>query len=305
MKRALIVAALVLAACDAGPTDPVDIQVTWQGEPQFTRQDMPRDLPAYFDCLRERRATLVSAHRGGPARGFAENTIPTFENTLRQAPAFLEVDIARTRDGVLVLMHDDTVDRTTNGSGDVRSLTAAQFAQLSLRDDGGEVLDASPPTLREALAWANRRTVLELDVKRAVAYEDVVREVEAAGAMGRVIFITYSVDGASRIAGIAPNAMIYASINSIRDLDTLERRGVDLSNIVAWLGDDDLNEDLARALNARGVEVRWGLFRRNADFASAVEAGVEGVSVNDPVAAYRAIDAADGQDGYAALQCAR
>jgi hypothetical protein len=66
-----------------------------------------------------------------------------------------------------------------------------------------------------------------------------------------------------------------------------------------------LDAGLLRALNARGVETRWGLFGRDADFASAVEAGVEGLSVNDPLSAYRAIDAADGQEGYAAAQCLR
>lgn len=301
MRRALIAAALMLAGCDAvfGP------RVGPPAAEQTSASLSPASLPAFFDCLRTEGATLVSAHRGGPARGFAENALPTFENTLSQAPAFLEIDIGRTRDGVLVLMHDDTVDRTTNGSGEVRSLTAAQFAALSLRDDDGTILDAHPPTLREALEWANRRTVLELDVKRGVAYEDVVREVEAAGAMGSVIFITYSIDGASRIAGIAPDAMIYTTIRNTRDLDTLERRSVDLANIVAWLGDEDLDENLLQALNARGVEGRWGLFGRNADFAAAVEAGAEGVSVNEVVAAYRAIDATDGQDGYAAAQCAR
>ncbi len=163
----------------------------------------------------------------------------------------------------------------------------------------------SPPTLRQALDWADGKTVLELDVKRGVSYEDVAAEVRSAGAMDRVIFITYSVDGASRLARVAPEAMIYTTITSARDLDTLERRGVDLTHIVAWLGDEEVDEGLLQALNGRGVEGRWGLFRRNADFAAAVHAGVEGVSVNDPIAAYRAIDAADGQDGYAAAQCVR
>jgi hypothetical protein len=123
--------------------------------------------------------------------------------------------------------------------------------------------------------------------------------------MGRVVFITYSVDGASRLARVAPESMIYTTITSARDLDTLERRGVDLTHIVAWLGDDALDRDLLQALNARDVEARWGLFDRYADFADAAEAGVQGVAVNDPAAAFRAIDAADGQDGYAAAECVR
>jgi hypothetical protein len=83
----------------------------------------------------------------------------------------------------------------------------------------------------------------------------------------------------------------------------MARRGVDLSHIVAWLGDEALDRTLLRVLNARGVEARWGVFDRYADFAAAAEAGVQGVAVNDPAGAYRAIDAADGQEGYAALQC--
>lgn len=302
MKRALMAALSLVAACDSAPNDSIlDIGGGRPGDPATLA---PSDLSMFFDCLREHNATLISAHRGGRHEGLTENSIENFEATLAHTPAFMETDIARTRDGVLVLMHDDTVDRTTNGSGEVASMTAAQFQALRLRDYQGNVLAASPPTLRQALEWADGKTVLELDVKRGVSYEDVAREVEAAGAMDRVIFITYS-DGASRLARVAPGAMIYTTITNARDLDTLARRGVDLPHVVAWLGDEALDADLLSALNERGVEGRWGLFGRDPDFAAAVEAGVEGVSVNDAEAAYRAIDAADGQDGYVAAQCAR
>lgn len=303
MKRALIAAALALGAC--GPIDQPEIGADDAIVDASAASLAPGDLPAFFDCLRENRATIVSAHRGGPRPGYAENSIETLRMTTGHAPVALEIDVARTRDGALVLMHDDTVDRTTNGAGEAASLTLAEFQALQLRDDDGQVLDEHPPSLRQALDWANGRAILELDVKRGVSYEDVAREVEDAGAMGRVVFITYSVDGASRLARVAPEAMIYTTIVSMRDVDTLERRGVDLRRIVAWLGADRLDRDLLAALNARGVEARWGRFDRRADFAEAAEAGVHGVAVNDPEGAVRAIDAADGEDGYAALQCAR
>lgn len=297
MRRAPIAAALALAACNEQAPASIGAQPV--------AALAPNDLPAFFDCLRESGATIVSAHRGGPRPGYAENSIETLRMTTGHAPVTLEVDVARTRDGALVLMHDDTVDRTTNGVGEVASLTLAEFQALQLRDDDGAVLQEHPPSLRQALDWANGRAVLELDVKRGVSYEDVAREVEDAGAMGRVVFITYSVDGASRLARVAPEAMIYTTIVSMRDVDTLERRGVDLRRIVAWVGTDALDRDLLAALKARGVETRWGRFDRRADFAEAAEAGVQGVAVNDPEGAVRAIDGADGEDGYAALQCAR
>lgn len=301
MKRALLVlAALALGACD----DPVDCCASPPAQTQ-AQALAPADLPGFFNCLRENGFTAISAHRGGPAPGFAENAIPTFENTLAQAPAMLEVDVARTRDGALVLMHDDTVDRTTTGSGDVRNLTLAQLQALRLVDADGRALEAHPPSLAEALAWADGRAVLELDVKRGVSYEDVAREVEAAGAMGRVIFITYSVDGAARMARVAPEAMIYTTIERTADIATLRRRGVDLSRIVAWVGTASPDASLIAALNEAGVEARLGVFgsRRAGAFQAAAREGVSIVAVDDVELAIDEIDAADGVEGYAALQC--
>jgi glycerophosphoryl diester phosphodiesterase len=295
MKRAVIAAALALVACDAEvvlpPPTPVAIRP-------------PSDLPAFFDCLRERGVTAVSAHRGGPARGFAENAIPTFENTLHAAPmSLLEVDVAQTADDVLVLMHDDRIERTTTGAGAVRDLDMAQLLAFSLEDDRGRAVDARVPTLREALEWAEGRAVFELDIKRGVAYEDVIAEVEAAGAMNRVVFITYSVEGAARLARLAPQGMIYTTITSARELDVLERRGVDLTRIVAWTGASAPGTSLVRALTERGVEARFGMFGNNRNYADAIRAGAQIVAVDDAGGAYRDIDAADGVDGYAAAQC--
>ncbi len=295
MTRALLAAALVLAGCDA------EIPVTQAGA---QRQSLaPTNLPAFFDCLRTTGAVVVSAHRGGPSSGHAENTVSALANTLTSAPVFIEVDVGVTQDGALFLMHDETVDRTTTGSGRLNELTRDQVRSLTVEDTDGTPLNHAPTELAEALAWANGRTVLELDIKRGVAYEDVITEVEAAGAMGRVVFITYSIDGASRIARLAPEAMIYTTISSARELDLLERRGVDLSRVVAWVGTDAPPASLVAALNARGVETRFGMFGEGRDYENAARARAQIVAVDDAAEAVRDLDAADGEEGYAALQC--
>ncbi len=306
MKRAPIALAFVLTACGQS----ADVART-QAPTSVSTALTPVNLPAFFDCLRTNHQTIVAAHRGGPAPGFAENAIATFEHTVSQTPAFLEVDVARTRDGALVLMHDDNVHRTSDGEGLVRDLTLAQVQALRLEDGDGEVLDGHPPTLSEALEWARGRTVLELDVKRGVAYEDVARAVREADAMGRVIFITYSIDGASRAARVAPDAMIAATIESARDLETLERRGVDLSRIVAWTGIEEPDGSLNVALAQRGVEVSFGTLgdwdrrfaREGAQYAAFAETGLQIISSDQPAEAVRDLDANDGVDGYGALQC--
>jgi glycerophosphoryl diester phosphodiesterase len=299
MKRALIALAAALAACSDGALEaPADATGARAGV-------APNDLPAYFDCLRERGFTAVSAHRGGPAPGFAENAIPTFENTLRVAPgAFLEVDVSQTADGVLVLMHDDRAERTTTGAGAIADLSVAELQAFQLEDERGQRIDARAPTLREVLEWADGRAVLELDIKRGVAYEDVVREVGAANAMGRVVFVTYSIDGAARLARLAPQAVMYTSISAARELDVMERRGVDLSRIVAWVGTNAPPASLVDSLAARGVETRFGMFGEGRNYVGAARAHAQIVAVDDAAEAVRDLDAADGEEGQAATQCA-
>jgi len=305
MKRApLIAAAFALAACSEQAPGSLSVESA-DGYVEGS-SNPPRSLPAYFDCLRERGFTAISAHRGGPAPGFAENAIPTFESTLREAPgAFLEVDVSQTADGVLVLMHDDRADRTTTGSGAIAEMDMAQLLSFQLEDERGRLVDARVPTLAEALEWADGKAVLELDIKRGVAYEDVITAVSAANAMSRVIFVTYSIDGAARLARLAPQAMIYTTISNVRELDTLDRRGVDLTRIVAWAGTDTPPASLVEALAARGVETRFGMFGAGRDYANALRARAQIVAVDDAREAARDIDAADGEGGLASLQCVR
>src|SRR5262245_25744058 len=108
---------------------------------------------------------LVSAHRGGPQRDFPENCLATFENTLRHSFAMLEIDPRMTKDGAIVLHHDATLERTTNGRGRVVDHTLAELKQLRLKDNDGKVTEHQIPTLDEALEWARGKTVLVLDQK--------------------------------------------------------------------------------------------------------------------------------------------
>lgn len=123
--------------------------------------------------------------------------------------------------------------------------------------------------------------------------------------MSRVIFVTYSVGAAARLARLAPEAMLYVTIRDAGDLAELQRRGVDLSHVVAWTGDEEPDSALNLALAQRGVEARFGMFR-NAVASEApayAEAGLQSISTDDPEGVASALDAVDGVEGYGALQC--
>lgn len=110
----------------------------------------------YFDLARP----IVLGHRGC-AGEVPENTLPSFERALLQGAAILETDVHITRDGVPVLIHDPTVDRTTDGGGAVREMTFDELRELdagfSFSSDGGSSFPYRGralriPSLAEALA---------------------------------------------------------------------------------------------------------------------------------------------------------
>lgn len=103
----------------------------------------------------------VIAHRGEHIR-HAENSIASIQSAAELGADFVELDVRATRDGKLVLMHDKTVDRTTDGHGSVHSLTLEQIRGLHFRTYGDAVT-----TFDEALEIAHGRISVYLDWKDA------------------------------------------------------------------------------------------------------------------------------------------
>ncbi len=130
---------------------------------------------AFFESARP----LVFAHRGGMALG-PENTIATFEKGLNAGADGLELDVHLSADGVVVVHHDRTLERTTSGSGPVAARTAAELARLGV------------PALRDVLHHhRDTRVIVEMKVDTAAIGESVAREVRAAGAVERVCAAGY------------------------------------------------------------------------------------------------------------------
>jgi len=107
----------------------------------------------------------VIGHRGAMGH-IAENTFPSFELGLSQGADILELDIHLSRDGEVVVIHDATLDRTTDGHGYIRDHTLAELKHL---DAGGKhkAAGARIPTLAEVLEWARDRAALAIEIKAA------------------------------------------------------------------------------------------------------------------------------------------
>ena len=115
---------------------------------------------------------IVVVHRGD-WRNWPENTIPAIESIIRMGADVMELDLKLTKDSVLVLSHDKTIDRCTNGKGLVSDYTYDELMQFRLKRAHGVVTDSMHIcTLREALECCRDRIVVNVD--QGYEYYDLV-----------------------------------------------------------------------------------------------------------------------------------
>ncbi|MGE0463637.1 MAG: glycerophosphodiester phosphodiesterase [Vicinamibacterales bacterium] len=157
------------------------------------------------------------AHRGGAALA-PENTLVAFEGGLSHGADGMELDVHLSRDGVPVVIHDATVDRTTNGTGPVASFTAAELAGLDaghhFEQDGFPFRGRGHgvPTLEAVLArWPAARVIIEMKNGTPELGTAVVEVVRRVGAQRRVCLGSFQQEGLDAVRALAPEIVTSAS----------------------------------------------------------------------------------------------
>jgi len=211
-------AAAIVAACGDEPAPPSDAGL-FDGAPRDAADDAPsgRDAgppfdPASYDCRAASTPPsrvspvslacvvngacverLASSHRGagGPSTLAPENTLSAVRAAIAAGADLVEGDVRLSADGIAVLMHDDTVDRTSDGSGAVDALTLAQLQALTLdvaTSFRGDFSCEQVPTLADALALAEDRVVYIVDGSKLDDPAPIIDGIRAAGALDRVVY---------------------------------------------------------------------------------------------------------------------
>ncbi len=133
------------------------------------------------------KQVLVVCHRGD-WRNYPENSIPAIESVIKMGADMVEIDIQLTKDSVLVLSHDRTIDRCTTGKGNINDLTYEEIQKYYLKTAHNvrSSLDLKMPTLEEALAVCKDRITVNLD--KGYDYYDLVLEItERLGVTNQVL----------------------------------------------------------------------------------------------------------------------
>jgi len=169
-----------------------------------------------------RESVLVVAHRAD-WRNFPENSLPGIESAIAFGVDMAEIDLHRTKDGHFVLMHDETVDRTTTGNGKVADLTLSQIRMLRLRDGLGMPTPFTVPTLREALEAAHGRVLLNLD-KSYPFLQEIVPILDETSTKGQVVFKgTAPVHEVLKRYGDLLGTVAYMPVIRFKDREAVER----------------------------------------------------------------------------------
>jgi glycerophosphoryl diester phosphodiesterase len=186
------------------------------------------------------------------------NTLASIRRAIESGAHVAEVDVRTTKDGVLVCMHDETVDRTTDGKGKVAAMTLAEIKKL----DAGVKFDPKfkgerAPTLKEVLALAKGRIGVMIDLKEeGEEYaRKVAAEVISTGEPKRVVLGVRSVGNARRFRKLLPLARQIGLVPTVDDIESFAKAGVKVIRLwPKWLAD----ETLVGRVRKLGLELHLG-----------------------------------------------
>ena len=232
------------------------------------------------------REIVIIAHRGGIVDGIPENTIAAFKNSIDLKVDHIEVDLRTSKDGEIVIFHDENLNRTTNGQG---RLSDHSLAELKLLDAGhGQKI----PTYSELLELCKySETNLLLDIKDIVSdgYERVVTQTRKHDMIDRVIIGVRSLEDMSQFKALEPTLTFLGFIPNVDVVDEFIEQRISIIRLWPdWIRSDT---GMVDRIHQKGAQV-WttaGDLPKD-ELLFLMETGINGILVDNPAALRKAIE---------------
>ncbi len=169
---------------------------------------------------------ILCAHRGGMYADYAENSLKTLEylgKGFEGASVMAEVDVRKSKDGTLFLLHDNTLERTTTGTGKIEESTDEYLKGLKLRNGKGDVLNETIPTLAELLDFvAKRKIFLMLDVK-IDDWKQIMDLVKSKKAVQKCLVLTFKPENSKKAHEASPNMLVSCLVKDRNDWNEISK----------------------------------------------------------------------------------
>lgn len=216
---------------------------------------------------------LITSHRGAGSLE-PENTLRAMRRAIALGVDQIETDVQLTRDGKLILMHDPTVDRTTNGTGKIAELT---FAELRKLDAG---LGEQIPTLEETLAVTQGKVILQIELKGPGTAQPVVQTVEAMNAIDQVVLTSFKHEWLKEALDLNPRLHTGALWGRL-PADVVEKtHQLGLHALHIW--HEWIDEQLVKDAHERGLLVRAWNTDKEEDMRRLIGLGVDAIGSDRP-----------------------
>jgi glycerophosphoryl diester phosphodiesterase len=224
---------------------------------------------------------LNIAHRGASGT-FPENTLSAFRAAIDAGADMCELDVQLTRDGAVVVIHDDTVERTTDGKGEVAKLSLEELKRLDAgaKFKGGAIKGERVPTLDEVFDVTSGKCGLNIELKAGGVENRVAQIMQARNGFGDSVVSSFDWEYLKNIQQLHFNIRIGL---------LAEEKPVDLMmNAVAMRAHsinprwDMVTADLCKAAHERGLKVYTWTVDSDARMRALIECGVDGIMTNYP-----------------------
>jgi glycerophosphoryl diester phosphodiesterase len=228
-----------------------------------------------------RRAVLNIAHRGASGT-FPENTLSAFRAAIDATANMCELDVQLSRDGAVVVIHDETVERTTNGKGEVSELTLDELKRLDAgaRFHGGAHKGERIPTLDEVFAVTAGRCGLNIELKAGGLEHQVAQIMTARNAFKGSIVSSFEWEYLKKIQQLHFNIR-FALLADDKPVDLLMNAVAMRAYAInpRW---DMVTADLCKAAHERNLMVYTWTVDADARMRALIECGVDGIMTNFP-----------------------
>ena len=216
---------------------------------------------------------LITGHRGA-AKLEPENTLLAMRKALDLKVDQIELDVHLTRDAHLIVMHDETVDRTTNGHGAIAQMTLQEVRAL----DAGK--GERVPTLQEVIDLVRGKAILQIELKGAETEEPTVRAVEQNQIVDQVLLTSFVHDRLRRVRQLNPRIRI-AALWFEAPPDACEQ-AVAMGAEALHVHYEHLDAALVQSAHAGGLQIRAWNPDTIAEIQRVIDLGVDGIGSNRP-----------------------
>ncbi len=224
---------------------------------------------------------LTIAHRGASAR-YPENTLRAFIAAAELGADMCEFDVRMTRDGEVVVIHDATVNRTTDGRGRVAEMDAAELGRLDAGVRfGAQFRGARIPTLAQAaVALAARGCGMDVELKVQGLEARVCAILRKSGAAARAIVSSFDWPQLRLVAADSPDMRL--ALLAEKDAAALLRAAAEMRAFAIAPRFDMADAQLCAAAHRAGLAVYAWTVDDAAEMRRLIAAGVDGIMTNDP-----------------------